>query len=59
MNEEKCYICGNKNVIFKIEVKFVEEDRTTFYQLSYCYGCWKGSFGEYIITNLDAIMKHV
>ena len=57
---EKCCICGG-NAIFKIEVKFTEEDRVTYYEISYCYGCWKDSFGEYMIVNLDAItkMKHV
>ena len=57
MSEEKCYICGSKNTIFKIQVKLIEEDRVTFYQLSYCYGCWKDSFGEYIIDELEHLFK--
>jgi len=57
MSEAKCYICGG-NAIFRIEVKFIEEDRVTLYELSYCYGCWKDSLGEYILDELRHLSKH-
>jgi uncharacterized protein YjdB len=57
----KCRICGGNNIFAKIQIKvtFIKQKGVTYkrYSLSYCYGCWKDSLGEYILDQLELIKK--
>jgi hypothetical protein len=46
-------VCGSEYVFATLQIKATIDGSEKEYILQYCYSCWKDSFGQYILDQLD------